>query len=169
MKMFYKIAAVALVMVGFSATANAQTASDNANATATIISPIEIANVTELWFGEIIANAAGSISVGTNDDIVEVTGVQSHESATIQSATFTITGTDGLAYTVVLPGNEEVSLTLDGGTDTMDLTEFEHNSAGVIGAGLTTETFGVGAKLNVAAGQAAGVYTGTFTVEVSYN
>ncbi len=143
----------------------AATASATASATITD-APITITSSQPLSFGDIGAGSAVSV--------VDMTpaGVRSLESgdATLGAAAgtsgvFDLTGEPSKAYTVTLPA-APVTLS-DGGTNTMTVDSFVSNASGTINAS-GIDSFNVGAKLQVGANQAAGSYSGSFSVEVVY-
>jgi hypothetical protein len=150
---------------------NAQTnptASDEATASAVIITPIDIAKEADLAFGNIIASAsAGTVTVDFANGRTQSGGATFPSVlGTITSAQFKVTGLGGVAYTITLPADEEVKLT-GAGAD-MNLTDFAHNATEVLD-GIGEETFQVGATLQVNGNQAAGTYTGQFDAIVNYN
>jgi hypothetical protein len=147
---------------------NAQyNASDEASATAVIITPISIVKSADLSFGNIIASAtAGTVTVDFSNGRTQSGGATFPSvDGTISSAEFVATGFTGALYTITLPVDGAIKLS-GTGTD-MDLTGFAHNANETLDGG--TETFQVGATLNVNADQAAGTYTGAFDVIVNYN
>jgi hypothetical protein len=87
-----------------------------------------------------------------------------------------VSGDVAAAYNVTIPSSVNLtnvtgqsmtmnSFTVSGDGDANPLTRSLHND----GTGLGIDTFGVGAKLNVGANQAAGTYSGTYVVSVQYN
>ncbi|HEX7029957.1 MAG TPA: DUF4402 domain-containing protein [Gammaproteobacteria bacterium] len=149
----------------FAFTANA--ASDTANATATIVQAIAITNGGDLAFGSIVADTAtaGTVVIAADGTKSSTGGVTTTTAQTTSAAQFTVTGVTDYAFTVTLPSSP-VTLS-DGGTNNMTVDTFTDNAPANITGG--SVTFGVGGTLNVAAGQAAGNYTGTFSVSVAYN
>lgn len=141
--------------------------SATANATATIITPIDITKSTDLSFGNIIASGTtGTVTVDLNNTRTRTDGASFPSvPGTISSAEFTVTGLTGTAYTVTLPNNGQIKLSGTG--KDMELTGFTHNASGTLTTG--SETFKVGATLNVDKDQAAGSYAGSFPVIVNYN
>lgn len=163
-----KFFTLAIAILGFTATSFAQnTATTTATASANILQHLTIVNAGNLNFGNIIAsNALGTVKVipaGTRtatDGAALPTGV----AGTVSAAAFTVTGEEDATYAVTLP---TAPVTITDGTNNMTVTAFESNSTNVLTGG--TQTFQVGGTLNVAASQAAGAYTGTFSVTVAYN
>ncbi len=143
---------------------------DNATASAgaRIVTPLTIENDEALEFGDIISaentvtiSPAGARSA-TNEDALLVTITASR---TPQAAQFTVVGEASLSYTVVIDN----SITLTGAvtSETMTVDNFLHNATGTLDA-TGKETFSVGADLTVGETQSSDIYTGSFTVTVTY-
>jgi hypothetical protein len=170
MKQISKFFALAIVMVAFTLSTFGQV-SQTATATATIVTPIAIANAGNMNFGNVAVSAlagtvildpAGTRTTGGGVTLPVVTG-------TVSQAIFTVSGTPAYTYAITLP---VVATTVTSGANTMTVTGFTSNpvAAGVLnGAG--SQALNVGATLNVGANQASGTYvSGTpFTVTVNYN
>lgn len=144
-------------------------ASASANANATIITPIAIAHVADLNFGNIVAGTGiGTVIVDTEGDRTKTGDVilPTATPGTFNAAEFTVTGLANATYAITLPGSIDISTT---GGETMTVTDFtsDPDGTGTLTGG--TQTLSVGATLKVGAGQAAGNYTGTFNVTVAYN
>ncbi len=164
-------ALVALLMT--SAVAMAQQDHADAVATpagATISSAISIVHTAHLHFGQIIPG----VGAGTVEQSAAATPERTPtdctlgNSTTVSPATFTVGGEPNATYAISLPDDGTVTLT--GAGDPMAVTGFTSNpdrTGTLSGGGL--ETLYVGATLNVGASQAAGEYTGTFDVTVTYN
>ena len=159
-----------LGLFGFAFNSNAQTTA-TATATATIITPISISKNADMSFGNIAVQAATGgtvilVPAGTRSGTGGVTLPST--AGTVSAATFTVTGSGSLTYSITLPSS--VTLTHSGGIQTMAAASFTSNpsSTGTLSSG--TQDIAVGATLTVAAGQLAGVYTsGNFNVTVNYN
>ena len=160
-----------LFLMSFAAqNLNAQASDSETSATsAHIVKPIALANSVPLYFGKIVPTSA----VGT----VEVTPggarnfgggalVFANDPTTFTAAEFTVTGENSASYSIVLPVDGAVTLT--GAGTAMPLDDFSTNATGTLNSS-GTETFQVGATLNVGASQTAGTYTGSFNVTVAYN
>ncbi len=143
---------------GFSATKPAKV---------TIFAPISISAVGDMDFGTMSpTGTAGTVTVtpaGVRTSVnVDLFG------GTPAAASFDVTGDPGANYSITLPS----SATLTSGGDTMTVGPVPPftDDAGVtptlVGG---SDTFNVGATLNVGANQAAGTYSGTFSVTVNYN
>ena len=125
-----------------------------------------ITNTRPLVFGKFIAAGGGTITITPLGARSKTGGVVLLNGVTATSASYTLseTGT-GKALTwrnITLPG----TATLSNGTATMTLSNFVSNPAATMG---TSTVLTVGATLTVAANQAPGNYTGTFSVTVDYN
>ena len=162
-----KFFAIAALFLGFSVSAMSQnTANAIATAGARIITHLSIENTQSLEFGNIVASSAGgTVTVATGETTVAYSGVAAPAGleGTIHSAKFTVTGDGSSKYSVLI--EQETALT-SGSGNPMNLSGFTHSSKGVLVEG--TETFEVGATLNVGAEQAAGTYEGSFKVTVAY-
>ncbi|MDB5930065.1 MAG: hypothetical protein JWR60_1772 [Polaromonas sp.] len=166
----------ALVMAGGAMAQS--TATDTGTANATVIVPITIAATETLEFGTIVA-AAGTVTVaaadGARTNSVPALSAGTQE-GTVRAGTFTVGGQEDYTYSITLPVNGDVTLG-DGATGTIAIDDFTVAGTGVTGAvgarvGVLTDgevVLSVGAKLTVAALQAAGAYTGTYDVTVAYN
>lgn len=144
------------------------TATDAADAYATIIAPITITNTIDLNFGDII-DGTGTVVLATDSGrTASYQAFSGTQVGTVSAASFNITGQASYTYEITLP-TTDVTIT-ETGSDTMVVNNFVSNPAttGTLdgsGSGVVL----VGATLNVVAGQATGLYTGTFNVTVAYN
>jgi hypothetical protein len=165
-----------MVFAGKNAVAQEGVSNDIAEsvpAGATIMQIIAIEQVEDMHFGSIVPGTeAGTVLLGTDGTRTETnvtlftTAPGSNEQA--HAASFTVTGEGSYAYTVSLP----TSINLSGTGTAMVVDNFTHNATGTLSENLGTqgtETFAVGATLNVNANQATGEYTGTFDVTVTYD
>lgn len=160
-----------MFLITLSANVFAQnTDTDQSTSAARIIAPITITNTRGLDFGTIASTADGGIVTATAQETTEVTFSNDEMAVTTlgtpTSATFTITGEEDALFSIVAD-NQTV---LSGAGDDMTIDTFT-SSLGFEDVTLTggSVTLYVGANLNVNASQAAGEYTGTFDVTVTYN
>lgn len=165
---FSLIALVAMAIGGFStltaSDANAQaTDTTSANINAVINNPIELLWVQDMDFGE-AAPSTGATTVTIAADGT-VGGDAIGKAGSPQEARFSVSGLAGQTYAIDLPTVPE-TLT-SGAGDTMTVSGFVSDADGVATA--LAKEFGVGATLNIGAEQAAGSYSGSFNVTVSYN
>lgn len=170
MKTTLKIFALTVALFGITNISFGQnTAAATAAAGARIITPITIKKNKALEFGDIIsASAANTVTIppagartATNPNALLVTA-----SRTPQAAEFTVAGETSLSYTVVI--DDSIILTGATTSETMTVDNFQHNANGSLNATTGEETFSVGADLKVGATQASDIYTGSFTVTVTY-
>lgn len=164
---------VVLGCAGFGV--NAYAAAATAASSATVITPIAIAKVTDLAFGKFSSRLAGTIKVGTDSAISVTGGVLSGTGATGTAAKFDVTGDTVNTYSISHSG----AGVLTNGTalNDMALTKVsaltaasgttDNVSSGILTAG--AQSIYVGGTLAVAANQAAGAYTGDVIVTVEYN
>ncbi|MCA1733497.1 MAG: DUF4402 domain-containing protein [Acidobacteria bacterium] len=128
-----------------------------ADALANIIAPITLTAGTPLNFGDIVASTAtGDVTVTTAGAGSASGGVTLLGTTATTAATFTVGGTAGRGFTVVV----DPSVTMGSMTATLNA----NIASGVVG----TDNVAVGGVLTVGANQAEGLYTGTFDVTVSY-
>jgi hypothetical protein len=172
MKQILKFFALAIVLIALSASAFAQV-SATATASATIITPIAITNAGDMNFGNIaVSTAPGTVVLpAVLAPVRSATGgcTLPATTGTVSAAAFTVTGQTGFTYSITLPA----SASLTGPGPAMTANAFVSTPTVLAGGLLTggTQTLYVGATLNVAAAQTAGVYTTAtaFTVTVNYN
>lgn len=160
-----------IALVGFAVSSFGQ-AIGNATASATIVTPIAIAKVNDMNFGNVASGTGGTVVLdpaGTrtatgNVKLPSVTG-------SVSAAVFTVTGSGASTYTIILPGT--LTLTRVSGTETMTVDTWTSTPTVAAGGVLTagTQTLRVGATLNVGSSQATGVYENSagFDVTVNYN
>ncbi len=139
--------------------------SDTTAVTITVAAPISISAVGNLEFGTMAyTGTAGTVTVtpaGARSSVnVDLLG------GVASAASFDVTGDGGASYSITLPS----SATLTSGGDTMTVDTFTDDAGATPQlSGSGSDTFNVGATLNVGATQAAGTYSGTFDVTVIYN
>ncbi len=171
-----RLALVAGLSMVCASGAFAQSSSTVATAaSATIVRPIVLTKVTDLVFGNLVADAT---AVGTaildNADGLTVGGaatIPGTQGGVHTSASFTLTGEGAFTYSLTLPA----SVTITDGTNTMLVDGFTNSltssagtlsgSNGASGSG----AFKVGATLHVGIAQVPNAYTANFNVTVQYN
>jgi hypothetical protein len=172
MNRFTKGLALALTIFGFSTTNTFAQKTATATAYATVVTPIAISRTADLNFGIFASGSTlGTVVVPISGPRTKTGGVVLPAGiiTTVNPAGFTVTGQPSYNYSISFPSSTN---TLSNGTTTMTLDTFVHsagttpqlNSSG-------TQSFTVGATLNVAADQAAGDYVSQtpFVVQVVYN
>lgn len=162
------VSAAAVAAVATAAPAFAQgagpTASDSANASATIVQPISISKTQDMAFGSIAADSTnpGTVSVAANGTLTSSPNL-SITGSTGSAAAFDVDGQATLTYTVQTPANAVLS----NGTESMTVTLTGPTGALTIDNGNLNDVVVTG-SLAVGANQAPGVYNGSFTVSVQY-
>lgn len=148
---------------------NAQnSATETANASVTLISPISITKASDLNFGTFVAGeTSGTITMTPSGTISTGGGVTEISGGDISAATFTVAGEMGQSYAITLPSSDVILRGFTEG-EFVTLNTFTSNptNTGVIG---TDTTIAVGGTLTVPANSEAATYTGTFDVIVNYN
>jgi hypothetical protein len=137
-----------------------------ATASCTIVRPIQIQSESPLAFGalSVAADNAGTVTI-LPGGARSADGAVALQGGSWAAARFVVSGEDGAAFLVALPGqcllksDGAESLVADGFTCSLP-------TPGTLAGG--TQSIAVGATLHVPAGQPVGLYTGTFDVTVSY-
>ena len=162
-KLYSAMLAGSAVLATTLGATSANAASAPANATANIVQAITITENAVLNFGTIVPGAsASSVTIDTGN--VKTCGAGLTCSGSSVSGLFTATGTANQAVSISVGG----ATTLTGPGTAMPLGSLTlSNATATLSAGGTT-TFTVGGTLSVNASQAAGVYNGTYTVNVNY-
>jgi len=168
MKKLIALFAAVVLVAGLTSTVNAQVTA-TATGSATVITPIAIANAGNMNFGNIAVSATAGTVVLTPAGVRSITGgvTLPAVTGTVSAAAFTVTGLGSSTYSITLP----TTYTITSGANNMTVTTFTSTPSGTGTLSGGTQTVNVGATLNVAASQAAGTYTnGTgFPVTVNYN
>jgi len=150
-----------------------QAQTENTDAFANIVTPITITETRSLHFGTLsTSSAVGTCVLAPSGTRTQTGGVAlTSLSPTATSAAYTVTGTAGIAYNISLPTTNITVTRNGGGGQTMTISTFISSKTGnaSILSGTGTDSFTVGATLNVGASQVAGLYQGNFNVTVTYN
>jgi len=166
MKKLSTIFAGALFVVGFSSAYAQSTAS--AEASARIVSPLQITKTADLKFGNVAAGpAAGTVDMAITDVRTATGGVTLISAGNVSNAAaFDIIGAPDATFTISLPS----TILIASGANDMQVDNFV-SSLGATSAldALGASALKVGATLNVDANQPVGLYTGSFDVTVAYN
>lgn len=163
-----RIAATLSALAALAAGTAAEAASRNALGRARTLRPIVLANTRALDFGTMIAGAtAGTVTINPNTDARTRTGGIVLAGGSPAAARFTATGTPGVNALITV-GAAPV-LVRAGGSETMTVNNMTLNGGRTrrIPASGTLDVR-VGARLNVAANQRDGLYSGSFNVTVDY-
>jgi hypothetical protein len=168
--------AALIVVIGAGAGHQALAASGNTSvstgsASATVAAPIRLVATGPLRFGTIAQPQVGGTMTVSPYSAVSTTGDIGSDSAIAQTAppaaaSFSVTGIPGMQFTA--SGVSQVIIS--NGSATMTVGQFTINSSfsgGQISANGTT-TFNIGGTLTASAGQAVGIYAGSFPITVTY-
>ena len=140
---------------------------DSADAEALILLPLSITKVDDLEFGTVIpSSSSGTVSIAADGSGQSVTGgVTPVPSGTASRALFAGAGSAGQQVNIFLAPPASLS---DGNGHSVPISLSLEKSVVTIDA---TRAFfvGIGGTVTVAANQAEGTYTGTFTVLAQYN
>jgi len=139
---------------------------------AKVIAPITISNTgsTNLDFGTIsTSSTSGSVTVPPEGARVPSGGVSVLSTSSFSSAPFEVTGNPDATCQLSLPGDLDVKLTRQGGTEQMSVTGFTIGGSTTITLDANGDAdFNVGATLTLGANQMPGEYTGSFSVTIAY-
>jgi hypothetical protein len=129
---------------------------------------LSLTTTRNLQFGSFVASGGGTITVDTN-------GARSRSGSVFlvpssaSSARLTVSDTDPANLNKIFDISLPAGATLDNGSgSTMELSNFTSDPPGssqFLGSG---QAFTVGATMTVGAGQARGVYAGSFSITVNY-
>ena len=170
-KLILSFLAIVLV-VSFSNNVMAQDVSDTKSndANAQILGAIELTVGDPLEFGGIVPGTGGTVEITPAGvrNLTTVTGVTA--SVTPTAASYTVTGTGLVPYTITIPTvSFDITNTTGSGGETMAVTAMDCSQALASTFDASgDDDFTVGGTLTVADGQVAGLYTGTFDVTVEY-
>lgn len=163
-----RIAAVGAALassLAFSGAANAA-ASATANANAEILSTISVVKDQDMDFGQIAVNGADTLVISADEGNPAACPTNLICAGARAPAKFTISGTAGVGTTAAV---RQASVSLTSGTNSMTLNSFTvfFPNGNTLNASGDAQV-NVGGSLAVGAGQAAGLYTGSFDVDVEY-
>ena len=161
-------ASTALALLLVPAAASAAPVQGSAAGSATVLKSLSVLKQADLDFGELIVTGAGTAIIDPVSGAITTTGPVTRVGTTGHRATFTTTGSRNSIVIIHVP-NSAVTLTRVGGGGTMTVSNWTLD--GPINRRIPLNrvfNFSVGATLNVGAGQADGVYSGTFAVTVQY-
>jgi hypothetical protein len=167
----YFIAVLFSLLLPFCLQAQSST---TATATATILTAISITKVVDMNFGNIsVQGQTGGTVILSTSGVRSATGgvTLPATGGTVTAAAFTVNGAAMYSYAITLPQTPLVIALSSKGSTTMTVSAFQSTPSitGTLTGG--TQNLTVGATLNIAAAQAAGLYTSTigFAVTVNYN
>lgn len=163
------LAAALLALPGAVPVLAAATPPDRqAEAQAIVLQPLTLLKVDDLDFGWLTATTAGTATLDPVSGAVTTTGGVLAVGGTPQRARFVGAASRNTPIKIRIP-NKPITLTRQGGTETMSLSAWTLDGPADRRVGPSRAfDFYVGGTLSVGAGQADGLYVGTFDVEVQY-
>lgn len=163
-----KIILVAAALAVFSTPALAapgNTDQEDGAATAEVVSPLTLTHTVgaSLNFGTLTAGDNGGTVVVTRAGNGTASGDVTLMPGSVEAAdAFTVAGDASRSFSITTTDS-----TVDDGTNSMAFTTDARANHTLDASGVAS--FTVGGTLNVGVGQAAGVYSGTYSVTVTYN
>jgi hypothetical protein len=171
-----------VVIACFAINITAQSAATvSSNANASLLVAMSLSEASPLNFGSSLLTSAagGTIVLPSTSTHREYTGSVATSAATPapSAAAFNVIGTGLETYAVVLPSLITVwHTTITTGVHTMDINSMTARFNGAVSNATTstlasngTDSFTLGATLNIQENQIGGQYSGTFQVSVDYN
>jgi hypothetical protein len=176
MKKITSILSIMAVSAVFSSSILAQqSVSASAPTSTTIVAPIGITKTTSMTFGSFATGGAGTLVMNPLAARSATGGVKlTNITGSPTAAAFAVTGQGSYGYDITLPASLTLTTAATGTNKTMIVNTFTSSHA-IIGKGTLaaggTDSFTVGATLNVTAGQVVGLYENLdgFAVTVNYN
>jgi len=165
------ITMLAIAMIAFFAN-DAMAQTETTDAGAKILAAMTITESADMHFGTMTVPstiAEVDLAVGGSVTIASGTLTLLAQAPTSHAAAYDITGDANATYAITLPTNGSVTIT-EGATP-MPVIDFVCSYGALTSTldGSGDDNFTVGATLQLANAQPAGVYTGTFDVSVAYN
>lgn len=155
--------ALGIAGVAFASASPAFAQSATGDASVKILTAITVTKSSDLYFGKVLASAsAATVDIAENGSRTCGTGLSCYDTAT--AGGFNVTGTDGETVTVAI-ANPNISLS-DGQGNSMDVALSTSTSTLTLAGG--SGSFNIAGSLSVGANQAAGDYTGQYSVSVDY-
>jgi len=172
-----------LTIIGHINSVSAQlTATQNISASAQIIEAITLSQTNALNFGANILKSTegGTVVLNSNSNTRNYTGGLASggpENQDATNATFEVSGSSLATYTVTLPAAITLTHTsTETGINTMEITamkaRFNDAATDSVTSNISsegTDSFSLGATLNVQENQILGQYSGQYEVSVDYN
>lgn len=143
-------------------------ANANGSATVTVLTPLSIAAGTNgMDFGNVAGDADNSTTVTLSSGGGTTASAGANAAGSPTPGDFDVTGSGTLAYNITVPP-AAITLTGVGFGGTMTVDTFETSAGGSSSLTAGSDSFTVGAVLNIGANQAADTYNGTYSMTVEY-
>ncbi len=167
MKNITQIFALAVIVLGFSASTFAQS-SATASSSATLVVPLSIAKTTDMDFGVVASSATAGTIVMSNAGAVTQTGGSSVISGTPSTAVFHVTGATTESISVAYPTTLSLAGSVSGALTLSSIAADCGNSTNLVGG---AKDIKFSAVLEIPANTIAGVYSNAtgLLVTVNYN
>lgn len=142
-------------------------ASPKARSKATIVRPLTLVRTADMDFGGLIVTTGGTATINPQTGAMTVTGGLLPVSGPISPARYAGAATR-LALIFIRIPSAPVAIRRQGGTETLQVSNFTLNGGALRIVGTAAFAFAVGARLTVPAGTVDGLYTGDIDVTVEY-
>lgn len=156
------------VSCGDSCNGNITQNSNSVAISVTIDAPLSVTETQEMYFGAMLPENGGTVTLDPQNGL-RYSGVTMFDTSIGKSGVFRVSGVGGRQVHISLPSS--ATIYNDKG-ESMTINNFTASSPSIElpDTALTEaiESFSVGATLHVNPDQQEGVYTGTYTVSVSY-
>jgi hypothetical protein len=143
-------------------------ATRNASAKVVITPGIQLRKQRDLNFASLAVTAAGTAVINPDTDVMTTTGGVTYAGGLAYAAQFEAVSPVKSVVLIRVPRNS-ILVTRVGGTETMTISNWLISGGGRrTVAAQEAYTFRIGGTLTVNTNQAAGLYLGTFDVEIQY-
>jgi len=165
MKKILLLTAVSVLAIGGLNANAAEVEKQDCRITATILSAFDLSEDQPIQFGNLLAKSDSgySITIAPNGTVTADSNILV-DGKTRSNGMYTLTGTSGHPVTLTTSG----STTLSNGTASMEVSNITLSETSLTIGQTGSVNVTAGATLNVAAKQAVGDYSGTFTITASY-
>jgi hypothetical protein len=160
----FSLLALSLPAAGMAAPVQA---SPRAQAEALVVRPLTLIRTDDLDFGALVVTSGGTATINPNTGALAVTGGLVPMAGPVSPARFAGAATR-LALIVIRVPTSPVTIRRQGGTETLQVSNFTLNGSAIRIVGNAAFEFAVGARLTVPAGTVDGLYTGDINVTVEY-
>lgn len=159
-----------LVSLAWPSASSAAPVGPDANAKARVLlhRPATVRKLQDLHFAYLAVTAAGTATIEPNTEVMTTSGGVLHISGLPFAALFEGVAPSRGVVIVRIP-RDPITITRVGGTETMTVSDWtiSGNARRTVAAQEPFD-FKIGGTLYVNAGQAEGLYTGTFDVQIQY-
>ena len=162
------LASLLLLPLGQTAGAVPLQSSPKARGEVILVHPLSLVRIADMDFATLGVTTGGTATIDPVSGTMSVGGGLLHLGGTPSPARYVGAALKRSVVNIRIP-NKPITLTRAGGTETMSLSAWTLDGPTDRRTGVSRAfNFRVGGTLQVAAGQADGLYTGEFMVEVQY-